>query len=213
MRKKLVIVCIVILILVLYHFAHRPVGTSAHDLIQPMQEPVQESLQKGEASSFLKQASGYIWTITPQAKFKIAARVLSKETYRTGWQSSLSPVDLALGWGEFSDRKVDEWISWSQSGRWYYYNWPAGSPFADDQIREHSANVHIVPATENLKQAALHLSKNDTVMLEGFLINLDGKRGDQTYFWHSSLSRTDSGDGSCELLYLKRLVFEGQEYQ
>lgn len=41
------------------------------------------------------------YTITAIAKFRIKAKVLSKENYFIDRESDLSPVDLALGWGEY----------------------------------------------------------------------------------------------------------------
>ena len=104
-------------------------------------------------------------------------------------------------------------MSLSQGGRWYFYEWKADSPYQSDFIKEHSANVHIIPATENLKVAVIRLHRGEEVLLEGLLVNIDGNRGNNDYWWHTSLSRRDSGDGSCELLYLQKLVFDGKEYR
>ena len=169
-------------------------------------------MDEKETAPLFWQRSGMRWQITPRATYHIAARVLQMETYHSGWQSSFSPVDLALGWGKLSDRNVDQWIDWSQSMRWYFFEWHAGSPYTNDYIITHSANVHIVPADENLKRAALGVHRNEIVLLEGDLINIDAKKGDGSYWWHTSMTRDDTGDGSCELLLLKRAVYEGKEY-
>jgi hypothetical protein len=213
LRKALVTAAIIFGFFFLYRFATRPKGYETTEGVVATEEPLQTELAEGDEKPFPDDASGYKWTITPKAEYHIAARVLSTERYRTEWQSTLSPIDLALGWGELSSKKVDRWIDWSQSGRWYFYQWSGDSPYKADFIKDHSANVHIIPSTENLKSAVLRLHSNEIVLLEGLLVNVDGSRGGENYWWHTSLSRKDNGDGSCELLYLKRLVVDGKAYR
>jgi hypothetical protein len=38
--------------------------------------------------------------------------------------------------------------------------------------------------------------------LEGYLVNITGANG---WHWNSSMSRDDTGGGSCEVLYLTRV--------
>ena len=212
-RRKLFILAVIVLAaILLFRFATGPKGVPTTDQYQLEDEPVQGKVSSDEIP-FTLDLSGYKWTVTPKAEFRIAGRVLSTERYRMEWQSTLSPIDIALGWGRLSSADADRWISWSQSGRWYFYEWKADSPYQGDFIKEHSANVHIIPATENLKVAVIRLHRGEEVLLEGLLVNIDGNRGNNNYWWHTSLSRRDSGDGSCELLYLQKLVFDGKEYR
>src|SRR5262245_16690882 len=111
-RKLLLIVFIVLAAVLLHRILTSPKGQSTSEHIEASQEPVQE-LAKNE-SRFNLDVSGYKWTVTPRANFQIAARILSTERYRMEWQSTLSPVDLALGWGKLSSPDADRWISWSQ---------------------------------------------------------------------------------------------------
>ena len=147
---------------------------------------------------------------TAKARYRIAARVLSRERYYRGWRSDLSPLDLALGWGTMSDPAVDRWIDWSQGGRWYFWQWSAGSPYQNDAIRVQSANVHVVPANQNLRRALLAVEEGDRVQLRGFLVDLLGPGGD---LWNSSLSRSDKGNRSCEILYITELADDETVYR
>jgi hypothetical protein len=147
---------------------------------------------------------------TPRAHYRVAARVLSRERYYLGWQSSLSPIDLALGWGTMSDPTVDQWVSWHQGGRWYFWQWDAGSPYRNEQIRADSANTHVIPGSDNLRRALLALDRGDVVQLQGWLVDIDGPGGAH---WSTSLSRSDTGDNSCELLYVTELVAHGHVYR
>jgi hypothetical protein len=209
-RNKFIFAAAILILFFLYHFATNPVGIPSTEIIRAEEDPNQKEVS---AETIRIHSSGYDWTLTPKAEYHIAARVLGQERYFTGWQASVSPVDLALGWGKLRDREVDRWISWSQSGRWYFYNYSGNSQYSQDFITSHSANVHIIPATKNLKNAVLRLSGNDLVALEGYLVNANVRKGSSTHWWNSSLTRTDTGDGSCELLYLTKLTMHRKDYR
>jgi hypothetical protein len=196
----------------LFFVSTRPHGSSHHETLLVQNDPEQININPGDQDEIKLTLSGIEWKITVRAEYRIAARILHRERYYLGWQSSFSPVDLALGWGELADPKADQWISWSQNMRWYFYRWNGEIPYSTDYILRHSANVHIVPADNNLKRAVLELARNDLVLLQGDLVDIDGRKGSSTYWWHTSLTREDSGDGSCELLWLKRAVFHNTEY-
>lgn len=90
------------------------------------------------------------YTITEVAKFQIKAKVLAKEKYYIDRGSDLSPIDLALGWGNMSDEGVLEKIEISQSGR--FYQWRVKSfPIPRREIKTHSANMHLIPANDSVK--------------------------------------------------------------
>ena len=102
------------------------------------EEPYQEKID----SSFKVSMGDY--TITAIAKFRIKAKVLSKENYSFGREADISPTDLALGWGNMSDEVVLDQIEISQSGR--FYRWHVDSfPIPRKEIVTHSANMHLIP--------------------------------------------------------------------
>ncbi len=67
-------------------------------------------------------------TITPRAKYKLSGMVISKEYYSDGWESTLSPVDLAIVWGKLAEPRYSKCISYSQSSRWYFFKTKTDSP-------------------------------------------------------------------------------------
>lgn len=177
--------------------------------VDPSQEPWQADALPSDAQA-LALASYDTATFEPKARYRIAARVLSRERYYLGWSADLAPLDLALGWGELSDPAIDEQIAWYQGARWYFWKWDETSPLDNNDISRQSANVHIVPATENLKRALLAVKVNDMIQLSGLLVNIKGRQGES---WRSSLRRTDTGGGSCELLYATELIRRERVYR
>lgn len=141
--------------------------------------------------------------ITPLADFELTARVLSRADYRFDPAAALSPTDLALGWGRMSDTTVLDKLQISQSARWYTYRWGNdGPPIPPDEIIRSSSNMHMIPADKTVAAQLLRVRPGDVVHLRGELIQ--AQRGDGTV-WHSSLSRTDTGNGACEVVWVQAL--------
>ena len=143
------------------------------------------------------------YQLTRKAKFEIRARVLSKEPYYMGRTADLAPIDLALGWGAMSDSTVLDQIEISQSARWYRTRYELPAPIADQQIISSSSNMHMIPARKDIERALKKLREGDIVSIKGYLVDVDHDSG---WFWRSSMSRTDTGDGACELVYVESLL-------
>lgn len=189
----------------------RPSGTPCSEPIEPTRQPVQGPVEP-ELGEIRLDVGGEAFLIKPLARYRVAARVLSRERYWLGWTGKLAPIDLALGWGYMADPSVDRFIDWSQGGRWYAFHWSANSPFDSQQIALDSANTHVVPGSSNLRRALLAVNPGDTLLLSGYLIDARRAAADDAR-WHSSLTRSDRGNGSCELMLVNRLVNHGIEYR
>lgn len=138
--------------------------------------------------------------VEPLAGFGLEARVLGREDYRFDEGAELAPTDLALGWGRMADPGVYERLSITQSGRWYHYRWGSeGPPLPPQEIVRSSANMHLVPGTPEVAEALARVRAGQQVRLQGWLVEA---RRDDGYRWRSSLTREDSGDGACELIYV-----------
>ncbi len=139
------------------------------------------------------------YTIQPLAQYQVTAVVLSRERYRNDRNAELCPVDLALGWGPMSIAKVINDLTISQSGRWYEYRYPGEPPLDPADIASHSANTHCLPADESIRGKLLDIKRHEIVSLEGYLVEVTASDG---WHWRSSLTRTDTGGGACEVLWV-----------
>lgn len=144
-------------------------------------------------------------TLTPLAAFEIQARVLSTERYRFDRAAQLSPVDFALGWGPMSDSRVLSAFTITQGNRWYFWR-TSNFPIPEGQIISHSANMHMIPANPTTERRLLSVKPGQIVNLSGKLVRADGKDG---WHWISSLSREDTGDGSCEVVWVESITVSG----
>ena len=140
-----------------------------------------------------------------RADFQVHARVLSKRRYRWGRESELSPVDLALGWGPMSDTLILEQLEISQGNRWYIIRYQETPPLPIETLLLHSANMHIIPANQQVRETVLRLRPGQVVELQGKLVDVEAADG---FRWNTSLRRDDSGNGACELFLVEKLLHE-----
>jgi hypothetical protein len=142
------------------------------------------------------------WTLTPRATYQITARILGVERYRVDFLAPLVPEDLALGWGPMSDNSILKGMEISQANRFYFWRAPLGIPVSTEVIISHSANTHVIPDGSLIARQLSRLRPGQVVTLSGLLV--DGKRDDGAWI-KSSLSRTDTGAGACEVMLVQNL--------
>jgi hypothetical protein len=175
------------------HFSQRPVlhGNGIVASTPPSQHPA-------KSKDFT--LNGY--TITPLESFEIEARVLSTEHYTFGREAELSPVDLALGWSAMSDEANLSKIKITQSNRFYFWHVDE-FPIPRRDIETQSANMHMIPADSAIEKVLRNIKTGQKVKLSGDLVEVKAPDG---WHWKSSLSREDTGNGACELIYVKAVT-------
>lgn len=142
------------------------------------------------------------YLLTPLADFELEARVLSRADYSTDAGSDLVPTDLALGWQRMSDTAVIEQLAIAQSARFYSYRWQGDPPIPADEIIRSSANMHLIPADEDVRRDLDKVRQGSLIHLRGHLVYAE--RGDG-FHWRSSLTREDTGGGACELVLVEAI--------
>jgi hypothetical protein len=142
------------------------------------------------------------WRLTPQARYDITARILRREDYHFDLLADLIPEDLALGWGPMSDNRVLRAFTITQGARFYSWVPRQALPIPREEVVEHSANTHVIPADAGVARQLKRLRVGQVVHLTGFLVN--AVRDDGAYI-HTSLTRSDTGPGSCEVLLVERI--------
>lgn len=182
----------------------------ASDPIDVTGEPGQKPMTRGQAFTVKKGKDHF--TIQPLAEYQISARVAGVKSYSGGWESALAPVDLTLVWGELGDPKMDRYISYRQHNRWYYYRYTSDCPVDNTTIINHSCNNHMIPSSDNIRRALKSIKKNDRVKIHGYLVNITGTAGNRNVWWNTSTTRSDSGDHSCEIIYVKKIRINNKIY-
>jgi hypothetical protein len=94
-----------------------------------------------------------------------------------------------------SDGRVLADIEISQGNRFYFWrtrSWPIGR----GEIESHSANWHVIPENAAVAKTLGRLRTGSIVQFSGRLVDIEGGDGGM----RTSLSRTDTGAGACEIL-------------
>lgn len=167
----------------------RPPGVLASD--EPRQGAITEAREI--------EKNGY--RLKPLASFDITAQVVSTERYWLGRESDLSPVDLVLAWGTMSDEIVLKHFTFSQSSRFYFWN-AKTLPVPRGVVESHTANMHMIPASDEIASGLTSLRPGHIVRLKGYLVEARSPEG---WRWRSSLTRTDTGRGACEIIYVESI--------
>jgi hypothetical protein len=142
------------------------------------------------------------WRLTPKARYDITARILSREDYGFDVLADLIPEDLALGWGPMSDNRVLRAFEITQGARFYSWMPRRELPIPRQAVIEHSANTHVIPADAGVERQLQRLRVGQVVHLTGLLVN--AARDDGAYI-NTSLTRSDSGPGACEVVLVEQI--------
>ena len=195
MRTAILLVCAAFLLLAVFWDGPEP-RTQPGVLI--LDEPEQETIDSHHEWEF-KGAH-----IAALANFRVRARVLLTEHYWWGDGAAVSPVDLALGWRLMSNQEILDGLRLYSLRRAYAWAPRDGRlPASEGDIISHSANMHMVPSTDELAGRLRDLNRGDLVDIRGFLIEIKFPDGGT---WRSSLTRTDTGNGACELVWVNDLT-------
>lgn len=196
MLKRLLLTGLVLLGLVQLwdRYTHRALARPDGVLVadEPVQTDVENAnpLARGE------------FTLQPLATFSLHGRVLLVAHYRLDREAALAPYDLGIGWQRMSDSAVLRQLDLSQSARFLHWRWRDAPPIPEVEITRSATNIHLIPADRHVAARIAALRPGQLVALRGQLVEASRADG---WHWRSSLSRTDSGSGACELMYVEDL--------
>ena len=175
-----------------WFLANRPIHHPAGVLVAA--EPVQKNIDEQPLGVMTD------WRLTAVAEYSLRGLVLGTKRYYSGPQADLVPVDVAVGWGKMSDQAVIDRLTISMTNRFYFYEWERQPPIPQDEIKVSSANNHVIAANDEVRKTIRGLRTGQIVALKGYLVNASGPGG---RMWNSSLTRSDTGNGACELFYFE----------
>jgi hypothetical protein len=157
-------------------------------------EPEQEAIESRRPWRFKDSE------VTALANFRVRARVLLTEHYWWGRDADISPVDLTLGWRLMSNQEVLDGLDIYHLRRAYSWTAHKGDlPAPEEEINAHAANMHMVPSTSEIADRLAAIHRGDLVDIRGYLVEIKFADGG---VWRSSLTRTDTGNGACELVWV-----------
>lgn len=159
--------------------------------------PIQENLKNATIFSIYDGDK-----ITPKATFQLQGKVLMKRCYND-FNTKYYPCDLAIGWGDMANPSFYGKINLSQSRRFWFFRYQYSDlDVRSQQIYHQAANMHIIPADSFIQDQVNKIKPGDIIRLSGLLVNIDDRDG---HYWRSSMVRTDTGNGACEIIYTQQL--------
>ena len=196
--------------------------------MEPFSEPIQEEVI--DQKPFMQQVSGGMATITPIAKYQIYGRVYDRH-YRPPklYVAAIFPYDVSIGFGDFQYEEVYKAtkIRMAATVAYTWYSWKdykeiTSKYFQEKPLDHYFTNNHLCPANDNVRKGLSRLRKKDIVYLEGYLIKFKLVRDDgKVETGISSTARDDeennyrgnNGSGSCEQIYVTRVVSKYGDYR
>ncbi len=165
------------------------------------------------AAPFSRSGFGREMKFIPLAHYEVHGRVMGADHYNFDWTSSIAPVDFCIVWGGLTDPKILKQLKIRQDFRWCFWEYGENFPYDNQYIGRNMANTHIIPGSPAIARAAKRVRVGDWGALEGELVRVEGTVNGGTVNWASSLSREDTGDGACEVLYVTALHLRGREWR
>ncbi len=168
-------------------------------------EPVQIETTGGVS----KTIDDYTINIEFKAAYTIVGRVLDTKYYFPyKMVNKLSCFDIGLGWGPLSEHEYDDYISFESTNRRslsYKYKTELISKLGSKEaFADRLSNNHIIHANETVLKCIRNVKKDQYIKLEGYLayVSYSNNGFITAGEWNSSLSRSDHGDGACEVFYV-----------
>ncbi len=179
-------------------------------------EPLQE-ISHGRA--FTTTIKGYTYTLTPKATYDISGLVVSQHRgdalFNLGHKADPGNIkDVCVVWGEAVTNGSYRKVKFTSGEFTCSYSWTGvvTPPFKPEK----SSNNHLIPADRAMARRIRAIHVGDQIRMTGLLVDYKvTKDGQDIFTRQTSLTRGDTGNGACEILYVTDLsvVAKGNHWQ
>lgn len=206
--KILIFIIMIVCAIIMYNkdiFVDKSKYISAN--LEDLPSPIQETAR----GSVTKTIDGTNIDIRYIYSYIINGRVVNTYSYAPiSIQNKLSPKDVGLTWGFLTKDEYNDKIKWSSSGnRFLKWRIEDGNWYRDEigeyNFQSHVSNNHLIPSDENIENLINKIKEGDYIRITGYLVNVTYDNNGRTTTWNSSISRVDSGNGACELIYVTNI--------
>jgi len=170
----------------------------------PLSNPVQTDTS---VEPFEIEANDIVYTINPVQDYQLNGVVVSFhnsdtwwDIYHHGsWQDFVNIKDICIIWGDNVTSGVYQKMSFKNTTWTCWASWPdrdTGKQFSMYQL----SNNHLLVGDAHIRQIAENVELGDQIRLEGVLASYSHSNNQFTR--GTSTSRTDTGNGACETIYL-----------
>jgi hypothetical protein len=169
-------------------------------------EPVQEASDRPVFTTVIK---GYTYTLTPKAIYDISGLVVSQHSGDAllNLDHKADPgniKDVCVVWGEAITNGSYQKVKYASGEFTCSFSWSGGltPPFNTEKI----SNNHLIPADTTIAQRIRTIRIGDQVRMKGLLVDYRvTSKGREIFSRRTSLTRSDTGNGACEILYVTEI--------
>lgn len=154
------------------------------------------------------EAEGMVYTIQPLYSYELYGMVVSYhycgtwwDTYHHDlWKDFINIKDLCVVWGDNIDTEVYKEMDFSSNSWTCNYRWPnahVGSKFCKTCL----SNNHILSEDKQINRKLMDTEIGDQIYMSGYLAEYS--HSDGAFTRGTSTTRTDTGNGACETIYIE----------
>jgi hypothetical protein len=170
-------------------------------------EPIQEP---SERPSFTTTIKGYTYTLTPRATYDITGLVVSQHRgdalFNLYHQADPGNIrDVCVVWGEAITNGSYRKVTFTSGEFTCSFSWSTAitPPFRPEK----ASNNHLIPADAAVARQIGRIHVGDQIRMRGLLVDYRVTSGGRDVFTRrTSLTRNDTGNGACEILYVTGLT-------
>ena len=214
-KKKIFIVamCVAMILLICasscffgFYYVKKDYSTVASFVTLP--DPVQEETS-GEIKTTV---DDYEIVYTKRAKYVLTGLVVEKYYYFPyKIQNKICRYDLGVVWGPLLGVDLEGMMTFKNDGQrflHYKYNTNLTSKLGSKEAVINSlSNNHMIHANDQILKSLRNVKEGDYIRFEGYLVDAYYKSAKRSGSWTTSLTRTDHGDGACEVFYLTKITW------
>lgn len=183
-------------------------------------EPIQKEIPKEIVKTKI---NGVNVIIEKLASYDITGKVEAIEEYSTSFIASklgmksdgtavidkISPRDLTLSWGEIAleENNNNIYCKPDYTAKRIVnigFNSKLLNKYDKNKILTHVSNNHVITLNSGLKRVLMSVKENQIVRIKGYLVYV--KTDDGTVWGPSSLTRSDTGNGACEIVLADEII-------
>ncbi|HEY4909834.1 MAG TPA: hypothetical protein VIJ73_10055 [Methylomirabilota bacterium] len=169
-------------------------------------EPVQEASARPVFTTVIK---GYTYTLTPRAVYDISGLVVSQHRGDAllNLDHKADPgniKDVCVVWGEAISNGAYQRMKYASGEFTCSFSWSGRltPPFNPEKI----SNNHLIPADAAVAKRIRAIRIGDQVRMKGLLVDYTvTSQGREIFTRRTSLTRSDTGNGACEILYVTEI--------
>ena len=191
------------LMVVVFFFKDTIPRSSDYAMI-PLNDPIQTDTARMPFSTVINKQE---YEITPRFDYDLTGVVVSYNNadgftdiwHHDIWKDFINVRDLCVIWGSNVSTGIYKKISFTSDSWTCWYSWPdnqTGHAFHSTAF----SNNHLLLDNNRLKTALFDAEIGDVIHFKGILVDYKNTANDAVR--HTSITRLDTGNGSCEVVYL-----------